>query len=75
MILLIDDLCCKELFFEENQGCSVMFMLVVFILFGGKMKSLVEFFLKLFLVFELDDMLQFYGGDDGNYIQDLQYFN
>lgn len=70
-----DDPCRKELPLEENQGCSAMSMPVASTPSGGKTKSLAESPPKLFPALEPDDMLQSYGGDDGNHIQDSQYSN
>lgn len=57
-----------KIFDDVLEDIKYEFIDVVFI-------RVVECFLILFLVFELDGMLQFYGGNDENYIQDLQFVN
>ncbi|XP_068749465.1 uncharacterized protein [Montipora capricornis] len=68
-----DDQCPVKSPLQENQGCSAMSMPVASTPSGGKTKSLAESPPRLFPAFEPDDMLQSYGGDDGNHIQDSQY--
>ena len=68
-----DDQCRVKSPLQENQGCSAMSMPVASTPSGGKTKSLAESPPRLFSAFEPDDMLQSYGGDDGNHIQDSQY--